>query len=181
MRFTVLGMLFVVLVLSSSAQADVINRFADEVFINAERLRDVVRDVDYSREARLLAARTINDIRRNLDQLESYLSRGGDRPHPRPRPVPIVSATCNLEVGGNFFVPDTKVHCTVYGGGVAGYEIRVISEYGDSVEFQGQLDPRQSPQTFVTEEKRVGGRSVTYVVNMLTQDGFRVQVATLGK
>jgi len=163
------------------------DRLADEILFSAERLNEVMDQLKYDHRAKVGAKQEIERMRGLLTDLEMVLFRPAPVPPPHPPrpqpvpPVPSISATCSLEVGGNFFTPDTKVHCTVYGAGAAGYEVRVIGDYRDSIEFQGQLNPGATTQTFVSQEKRVGGYGVTYIVNILTTTGHRVPVAQMGK
>jgi len=103
-------------------------------------------------------------------------------PNPGPYPYPDydnISASCRLDIDGNFFTPDTNVECTVYGRNAAGYEVRVLSRLGDSVAFHGRLDPRLHTQYFSTIERRVGGVLVKYQVYIITTYGQRIHVATL--
>ena len=164
----------------------------------AEKVQTAAEGLANGPDSKTDVQKSINELKEVLNQLEKgieeEINRYGDRrpypgprPYPRPNPEPYpypdyydnISASCRLDIGGNFFTPDTNVECTVYGRNAAGYEIRVISRLGDRVMFHGRLNPRLRTQYFTTNERKVGGVLVKYEVYILTTRGQRIHVATL--
>ncbi|OFZ51969.1 MAG: hypothetical protein A2381_01545 [Bdellovibrionales bacterium RIFOXYB1_FULL_37_110] len=155
---------------------------ANRLVRTAERVQMTVEDLEYGHGSSMEVRRSIDELKVVLNRLERNLGAG-----PGPGPGPInpfpdfdrISASCRLDIDGNFFNPDTSVECTVYGRNAAGYEVRVISQFGNRVEFQGRLNPGMQTQSFATIERKVGGSGVRYQVFILTTNGGRFLVATL--
>jgi len=113
-------------------------------------------------------------------QLDQALSGGTVGPRPRlpypgrppvvrpPVPQPL-SASCVLDVGGNWLRPQSKIECNIFGRGANAYEITVNGR----TTWNGMLNSRSNRQVFETDKKRVGGHSVSYEVFVLDTFGRR--------
>jgi len=164
--------------LTGTTFARELSDMANRLVRTAERVQMTVEDLEYGHGSEMEVRRSINELKEITNRLERRIG-GGFNPNPNPFPNDRISASCRLDIDGNFFNPDTQVECTVYGRNAAGYEVRVISQFGDRVEFQGRLNPGAQTQSFETIERQVGGTTVRYQVFIMTTNGRRFLVANL--
>ena len=174
-------------------QANIVD-LSERIVSQSQKLQRSVYDMRYgSSWDHRIAREDATELRRMVERMLMQLDGEGPRPpmpptpptpptppYPPmpPRPTHTISASCEYDIGGNFFNPETKVECTVYGRGAAGYEVEVVSKYNRTIEFRGTLEPQQTTQQFKTDEEKVGGSGVTYNVYILTREGAKILVNT---
>lgn len=165
-------LILMLLSLSAMSYAD-LGRMSRRVVQQADRLQDAVDDYQYGTGTALDVERVITRMESTLQRMRSELNNPPYPPYP-PVPAPI-TASCSLDVGGNFFTPWSKIECSVFGLGAVSYEVEVRGR----VRFQGQLNPGQAQQSFITKKEKVGGHGAGYSVFVRTTRGLRILVSTL--
>ena len=149
------------------------NQIVQKAYSLQQAVNNYQHGSGYGRHGKRQVQREIRDMQDLLSRLERQIGHGGGH-NPPPIHSPI-TASCGLDVGGNFLRPKSKISCSIYGRGAVSYEIQV----GHSIEWQGSLRPHKNSQSFSTDKKRVGGHGVSYFVYVRTQRGQRILVSTL--
>lgn len=156
-----------VLLGTSVAQASLDN-LAQRAINQSYNLQQAINDFQYGGGNKQKILNISDRLRNTLDLIEQKVGVGGGG-------GVALSASCNLDVGGNFFTPWTKVECTVSGKKAVSYEVEVNGR----VRFSGPLNPNLLSQSFKTKKEEVGGHGPTYQVFIRTKNGQRKLVATL--
>lgn len=123
----------------------------------------------------------IHQLRSTLLELEStfFYNNAGLSPTTAViSPPGTISGSCSLNVGGNFFSPDTHITCSIYGIGAVAYEVNVKERSRDKIAFKGKLNPALASQDFTTTDEQVGGKMVTYEIFVFNQTGNRQLIHT---
>jgi len=110
-------------------------------------------------------------------QVKVILKRGGEAPVPQSA----IRGNCRLKQSGNFFKPDAKVTCDIYGTGAVSYEIiRNDDRRRPSVVWAERLNPRLNEQRIETNEvDDISGPKIVFEVFVLDMRGRRILIDTM--
>lgn len=174
----VIGLVAAAVFMSSTSFAGPIQNEATGLLKKATELEALSQDLKYAngpfqrKKIKADIQLQIKQIEKNLDNLKKELNIPdfGHQDSGLNRPIEL-SATCQLDVGGNFFTPKSQVDCEVNGKGAVSYEIRV----NGSAKWTGPLDPRSKSQLISTNKKKVGGHAFSYVLILKDKSGKSLQ------
>ncbi len=99
-----------------------------------------------------------DDVEDAWFSLESELQGGGPNPPPPPGGGAF-SANCEGKFGGNFFVKQTHVECTIKGKGAVAYNVQFQNNVNGQLfkaADDGPLNPNVNQQTMISDKVSVG-------------------------